>query len=108
MVMNDSSRDMGRGSGAIIGFVIGAAVGAGIALLYAPDSGVETRRRLGRTATRLRSSLDDGVSVAKERIGDLTSEVKGRLGGLKEDVKTAVDTGRETFHRDREARRTES
>jgi len=106
--MNDSGQDTGRGNGAIAGFVIGAALGAGIALLFAPDSGVETRRRLTRTAGRLRSSLNDGVGLAKERVGGLTSDVKGHLDGLKEDVQTAVETGRDAFARDRETRRMKS
>lgn len=40
-------------------FVAGAALGATIALLFAPAAGEETRRALGRGATRGRDSLAD-------------------------------------------------
>jgi len=40
-------------------FVAGAAVGATIALLFAPASGEETRRAIGRSAGRGRDSLAD-------------------------------------------------
>ena len=94
--MNESTQDFGRGTGGMVGFLIGAAVGAGVALLFAPATGVETRRRLGEQANRLRS-----------RVGDGMGDVKGRIGDLKQDVGNAVDAGRQAFTRDREARRTD-
>lgn len=52
----------------------GAAVGAGLALLYAPQSGVETRRQIRHyakktqvQATRIGRDLKDGVERAIER-----------------------------------------
>jgi len=77
-----------------MGFVIGAALGAGMALLFAPAPGIETRRRLGETANRLRS-----------RVGDQVGDVRGRIGELKQDVGNAVDAGRQAFTRDRDTRR---
>ena len=41
-----------RTSGSFGSFLVGIAVGAGVALLLAPDSGLETRRRLRRSAWR--------------------------------------------------------
>jgi len=38
-----------RGGSALTGFVMGAIVGAGIALLMAPATGTDTRRRLRQT-----------------------------------------------------------
>ncbi|MBM4134706.1 MAG: hypothetical protein FJ245_13185 [Nitrospira sp.] len=52
----------------------GAAVGAGLALLYAPQTGAETRRQLRHyakktqvQATRIGRDLKDGVERAIER-----------------------------------------
>jgi gas vesicle protein len=39
-----------------IGMVVGAIIGAGIAILVAPESGAETRRRLSRRAGKLRGN----------------------------------------------------
>ena len=82
-----------RRSAPVLWFMIGTAVGAGIALLMAPASGSETRRRIGQTSRRLSSRVQDGVS-----------RVRGHLSGLKNDVETAVNSGRESFFRERDAR----
>ena len=87
------SQDLSRNSNVMVGFVLGAAVGAGIALLLAPCSGTETRRKLGDKARQLSTTMRDGIE-----------QTKGRLGELKEDVNTAVTTGREAFARERSTR----
>jgi gas vesicle protein len=75
---------------ALMAFLLGAAVGAGVALLLAPQSGEETRKKLGETARRLGDDLDDKVRSARE-------EVKHRAG----DVKAAIGAGREAYARAR-------
>lgn len=86
----------GSAGSLLSGIVIGALVGAGIALLFAPRSGEDTRRELSRRARsarddamerlddastrarrefnrrrrRLRERLDDGVDAVKERIAE--------------------------------------
>ena len=65
--MNDAAK--------IAGLVLGGAVvGAGLALLYAPQSGVETRRHIRHyakkaqwQATRFGRNVKDGVERAIER-----------------------------------------
>jgi len=89
----EMSEQLERGSSSVIGFMIGAAVGAGIALLLAPDSGRETRRRLGQGARRFGTSVKDGVD-----------QYRGRMGELKDDVRTAMNQGREAFNRERDSR----
>ena len=55
-----ASESAGLGLGSLLGtFVLGAAVGATIALLTAPGSGAETRKRLKSTALDLGKSLQD-------------------------------------------------
>lgn len=53
-------------------FVAGAALGATIALLFAPASGEQTRRSIGRGAARGRDSLADAgreaLDIGKEYI----------------------------------------
>jgi gas vesicle protein len=43
----------------VSGLVLGAVIGAGIALVMAPDKGIRTRRRLLKTATRLKRGATD-------------------------------------------------
>jgi len=63
--MNDNPymNDVSRGAGFTMGgFLLGAMFGAGIALLLAPATGGETRRKVGETAKRL-------ANAASERFG---------------------------------------
>ena len=66
-------------------FAVGALIGAGIALLYAPQSGKETRKLLVKKAKQLRDKAQDTVENAQEFIKD-----------RKADLVAAVDSGKET------------
>ncbi len=70
----------------LLAFVLGAVAGAAVALLYAPASGEETRRKL---ADKAREGRDKAESVARE----------GRefLARQRENLSAAVERGRETF-----------
>lgn len=49
-----------------IGMVVGAVIGAGIALLVAPESGAETRRRLSRGAGKIRGGRGVWTKLGRE------------------------------------------
>lgn len=83
---------MHESNGAMM-FMAGAVVGAAIALLMAPASGEETRRRLGESARRVRDE-------AKNRVG----HVRETISELREDAKSAIEQGRETFSQGRRQR----
>lgn len=70
----------------LMAFALGAAAGAAIALLYAPASGQETRRKL---ATKAREGRDKVEALARE----------GRefVDRHRDDLTSAVERGRETF-----------
>lgn len=53
----------------------GALVGAGAAILFAPSSGSETRRRLGGEASRLGQAAMDAVKEQKEEALKSLSQV---------------------------------
>ena len=93
--MNDlkQGNDDTRSFAPIIGFAIGAVVGAGVALLLAPASGERTRRRIGNVA--LQWSRDARNTFA---------DARDAATGLGEDVKSAIDAGREAFRHDGEPR----
>ena len=56
------------------GFLIGALVGAGLALLLAPASGGETRRRLGDTAKKIGSAAKDKFQDIRGSVSDMANE----------------------------------
>ena len=58
--------DEGAG-GKVVWFVAGIAIGATIALLYAPASGEETRRKIARKTEQGRAALADSSKEMYER-----------------------------------------
>ncbi len=90
-----------RGS-TLVALLLGGIIGAGLALLYAPDSGYETRRRLREGYDDAEDWAKDKLGDAKERIEDGTDKVKDLLGDKKEDIKAAIDAGKEAYHKGKE------
>lgn len=91
-----------RRGGTVLAFLIGGVVGAGIAMLYAPNSGAETRKKmkegLGDATDWARDKYDD----ARQTVADTTGKVRQIVDEKKEDLKAAVDVGKEAFLRGKE------
>ena len=81
--MSDKSSQVGQ---ILTAFAIGTVVGAGIALLYAPNSGKETRDLLARRARELKDKVGDSLDDAKEMI----CEKKAKLAAALEAGKQAM------------------
>ena len=56
-------------------FTVGALIGAGVALLYAPQAGKETRKLLVKKARRFKDKAQDTVEHAQEFIEDRKADV---------------------------------
>jgi gas vesicle protein len=94
MYENSQGNDMGqRSSSVVMGFAIGALVGAGLALLMAPAPGIETRRR-----------VSDAVRRVRDEVGHNVNKAKSQVSGVKDDLRDAVNQGRESFQRSRSSR----
>ena len=72
-------------------FGIGLSVGAGIALLYAPQSGAATRKKIKRTADDASDYLEDTAGYLKEQAEHLASEAQKLVENAKSTVNSAVD-----------------
>jgi gas vesicle protein len=92
--MNQDSftRDDYSGS-QVMTFIAGAVIGAGLALLLAPATGAETRKRLGDTARRFRDQTKDRMSHARDTLNE-----------IKDDARQAFESGREAFNQGRRQR----
>jgi gas vesicle protein len=75
-----------------VGLLLGAALGAGVALLLAPRSGKETRRRLADTGGRWNNAARSKVAQARNIAND-----------LKRDAASALEAGREAFEHSQKA-----
>ncbi len=82
-------------------FIAGAAIGAGLALLYAPQSGVETRKKIKDTSEKVADDVKqqydkiseeakksiESVKVAAEKA---INNVKGFVDGAKDSLKKEI------------------
>jgi gas vesicle protein len=85
------ARDEGAGAGSILlAFILGAVSGAAVALLYAPQTGQETRDYLGERAREGR----ERAAAAAEKGRDIINQ--GR-----DTISTAIDRGREAYQQAR-------
>jgi gas vesicle protein len=85
-----------RGGGNGIGtFLLGAAIGAGLALLFAPKSGAETRADIRR---RARGARDAASRVA----GDVTEKVSDTFQDARRKVEEQIDHAREAIQSKRD------
>jgi gas vesicle protein len=73
-----------------LGFVLGAVVGAGVALLLAPGTGTETRRRIVGAGERWGNAV-------KNRVRDTVDLAKNGAGDLRQDATSALEAGRDAF-----------
>jgi gas vesicle protein len=56
-------------------FLAGAVIGAVVALLYAPQSGKETRKLLAKKGQQLKDKAQDTVEGAQEYLKDRTKDL---------------------------------
>jgi gas vesicle protein len=77
-------------SGSVSSFFWGLALGAGIALLFAPQSGEETRRVIGTRARRVRTR-------AGETAGEITDTVRDRYEQARRTVEDKLESARQAI-----------
>jgi len=88
--------ERGGGEGSGIGtFLLGAAIGAGIALLFAPQSGAETRADIKRRARKARDAASRVAGDVTERVTDTFQDARRR-------VEEQIDTAREAVRAKRD------
>lgn len=94
-----------KSSGGLGGFLLGLVAGAAVALLFAPQTGEETRRQLKDRGRRLRDAAEDriedwrsevqeGYEAAKSRVEEGFESARRTLGETREGARDALDAGR--------------
>lgn len=80
-----------RSGGGIGVFLLGVAVGAGLALLYAPRSGAETRAELRRGARRLRRQARILAEDVKDSAEDVVRTTRAAARDAARDAREAIE-----------------
>ena len=77
---------------ALLGFVAGAAVGAALGILFAPDKGTETRRKISEQSNDLADNL-------KGKFTDIVDGVKDKFSSLKAEADDVAEKGYSAYNR---------
>jgi gas vesicle protein len=102
-----------RGNGGAGTFLVGLAIGAGLALLYAPRTGEDTRREIQRGARRVRAaargaaedfsdSVVDHYEQARRSVEDRLEVARHSLEFRKRQAADAIRAGREAAQQARD------
>ena len=73
------------------GLILGATVGAALALLYAPQTGDDTRRQIKSKIEDLEKELDQMRTKLKEKGGEMKDEARKRIQELEKRIEKLMD-----------------
>ena len=74
----------------LLAFVAGAAAGLTLGLLFAPEKGEDTRRKIKETVGDAADSAKARARLARMELNDLKAELKDQAEELKEDVRMKI------------------
>jgi gas vesicle protein len=96
-------REEGTGASFALGLFAGAVIGAGVALLFAPKTGTETRELLGQQYRGLADRVSDATETlrqqARERGQQISSQLSDRMSSITDRVTSAADRATATADR---------
>ena len=91
--------------GGVGDFLLGALIGAGVALLFAPRSGRETRADISRRARAAQDRVRDVATGMTDQVVDTFETARSRIEEQIESARTAIVTKKEQVTRAMEAGR---
>ena len=96
MSHDDANGRNNSGATFLIGFIAGSMLGAGLALLFAPKPGDETRREVAERAQRVRrDKARAGLGTASDRVAQFAERGKAMYETAAEKAREAAKAVRE-------------
>ena len=94
----------------LLALLTGAAIGAGIGILYAPDKGIETRKKIKQKAEDIEHDISERVSHAKDELTKTVNHKKeefeqkldatiSNMSGKADDIISALESKLEELKR---------
>jgi gas vesicle protein len=91
--------------GGVGDFLLGALIGAGVALLFAPKSGLETRNDIKRGARKAQNKVRDVAEGVTEQVVDTFEGARARVEEQLETARSAIVAKKDQVSRAMEAGR---
>lgn len=85
--MSAEEKKQGSGWGWVLGILFGLAVGVVLALLFAPQSGEETRAKLQEQREQFSNRYDDALDQGREAYSRARDEVMTRMKEQQQEAK---------------------
>jgi gas vesicle protein len=93
---------MNNSKSVAVAFLVGGAIGAGLALLFAPDSGTETRRKIKEGVEDAGDWAKDKYQDARYKVSEGTGKVRSFVSDRREDLQSAFEAGKEAYNKGKE------
>lgn len=84
----------------LLSFLLGGMVGAGLALLMAPQSGAETRKRIREFTDEVREKATEYVGQTKEKVVSTMEKGKHLVEEKKSAIAAAFEAGKEAYEKE--------
>lgn len=92
-------------SAGVMPLLVGMALGAGLALLFAPSSGIETRRQIKKRAIRVRRAAEQVANDVTDTVTETFQDARRRVEERIDSTRDAIDLKRRQVQRAMEAGR---
>jgi len=86
-----------NGGGGLLWFLAGLGIGAAVGILYAPQSGSETRELLMSKAEEGSEYVRKRARDARDQAGQWAQKGKEAYNTQKEQIRSAVEAGRQAY-----------
>ena len=83
----------------VSGVVLGAAIGGILGVLFAPESGEDTRKKLAKKGKKALKDLKEEANEARKKLEPKIAAVKREVGKKVEDVKEGFISGMKSYQK---------